>query len=310
VELVARDPVRNDLNFYLVSFEQACNASANGCSPADLLTPAVESSWTGVTVYADVDLKNTILDCLHCHQPAATGPKMLRMQELRDPWTHWFRDDRPSNVLLADYRAAHPPDEVFAGMPGPMVDSSDPSDLEDLLRAEGYATQPNEFPTAAIEAEGIEGAAWQAIFANVLSGAQIPVPFSGIRAADAAKLTAAAASYKAVVTGAAAPSTLIDFRDIFTEQAMLGMSLKARPGLNANQILVQMCQRCHNPSLDRTISRARFDTTALATMTRAEKDIAIERLLLPATSKRRMPPERFGSLTAAEIQLVVTELKK
>ena len=45
-------------------------------------------------------------------------------------------------------------------------------------------------------------------------------------------------------------------------------------------------------------------------MTRAEKDIAIHRLQLPAGVFRKMPPPRFRELSTDEINLVVTELQK
>ena len=79
--------------------------------PVISLTPAVERDWRSVSLYEDEDLKNTVFDCRHCHQP--DGPsttKMLRMQERRAPWTHWFRNNgnQPGGVtLLQDFQAAH-----------------------------------------------------------------------------------------------------------------------------------------------------------------------------------------------------------
>ena len=91
VELVGYDPNKDDLNFYLLVFEQACNASPDGCSTAELVTPAVEGDWTRWTLYQDEDLVNTTLDCNVCHQPLGPGtPKIPRMQEVANSWTHWF----------------------------------------------------------------------------------------------------------------------------------------------------------------------------------------------------------------------------
>lgn len=75
-------------------------------------------------------------------------------------------------------------------------------------------------------------------------------------------------------------------------------------------ILVQICQQCHNASLDQSQTRALFDVTKLGTMSREEKDKAIKRLGLPDTAFRRMPPPRFRGLSAAEIELVTQELAK
>ena len=91
VELVGYDPNKDDLNFYLLMFEQGCNESEDGCSTADLVSPAVETDWTRWTLYQDTDLVNTTLDCNTCHQPLGPGtPKVPRMQEVANSWTHWF----------------------------------------------------------------------------------------------------------------------------------------------------------------------------------------------------------------------------
>ncbi|WP_141735451.1 hypothetical protein [Oligoflexus tunisiensis] len=156
----------NTFDFFLVGFKQACNSSPEHCKPADLLTAAVESNWTEFTLYEDVDLKNTIVDCMHCHQPdGPQSPKILRMQELRNPWTHWFRDNTDGRELIADYTAAWGTDGV-GGIPGTMISSSDPQQLEDFLRdnnqlfSEPQAAnatprdqQPNEFLTRNIRDE-------------------------------------------------------------------------------------------------------------------------------------------------------------
>lgn len=91
VELMAFDPIAEDLNFYLLLFEQACNDTEEGCSAADLVTPAVEENWSRWTVYQDVDLENTTFDCMVCHQPLGpSSPKIPRLQEVNNSWTHWF----------------------------------------------------------------------------------------------------------------------------------------------------------------------------------------------------------------------------
>jgi mono/diheme cytochrome c family protein len=136
------------------------------------------------------------------------------------------------------------------------------------------------------------------------------VPFFQVKVAAPAALTAAATAYKAVVGGTAPASTLPDIRDIFSPEAERGASLRPAAGATGLGVMSQMCQRCHNSNLDQTISRARFNAATLAAMGRAEKDIAISRLQLPAENLLRMPPARFGTLTDAEIQLVVDELKK
>ena len=83
IEIAAQSPkAGNKLSFYLLKFDLACGSN---CANGDLLTPSTEKNWQSYTVYDDEDLKNTLMDCRHCHQPDASGAKTLRMQELADP---------------------------------------------------------------------------------------------------------------------------------------------------------------------------------------------------------------------------------
>lgn len=145
VELVGYDPVAEDLNFYLLMFEQDCNDAENGCSTADLLTPAIENDWARWTVYQDVDLANKTVDCAVCHQPLGRDtPKILRMQEVNNSWTHWFptrpaaqsggwssggsvtfglppedpesHGTRSSEVLWSMFERMHGPDGTYGGV--------------------------------------------------------------------------------------------------------------------------------------------------------------------------------------------------
>jgi hypothetical protein len=91
VELVVRDRTTQELHFYLIHYQQACNTAAEGCRPGDLITPATEEGWTELGLYDEPSLTNTTLDCATCHQTNGPGtPKLLRMQEIDAPWTHWF----------------------------------------------------------------------------------------------------------------------------------------------------------------------------------------------------------------------------
>ena len=329
VEVVGHDPQKDELHFYLMRFTQACNDK--GCTSGDLLTPAVESNWNELTVYEDSDLKDTIFDCLHCHQP--DGPstrKMLRMQERRAPWTHWFRNNQNEpggESLLADFRGAHGAGEPYAAIPGNLFDTprSDPLVLEALVDNNSVSPQPNEFSGARIESEVAQSApdqpavndpmgaspTWNKIHQLSLTGQAIPVPYHDVKITDASKLASMSAAYRQVVSGAQPVSSLPDIRDVLLDEGLADMGFVPEPSLDGNGILVAMCQRCHNATLDQTLTRARFDVTNLASMSRAEKDLAIARLQMSAAVERKvMPPARFGTLSAAQIALAVTELMK
>jgi len=330
VELAAHDAQSNELRFYLVRFLQDCNASSSGCSPGDLLTPAVEKEWRSVTLYEDEDLKNTVFDCRHCHQPngPSTG-KMLRMQERRAPWTHWFRNNanEPGGVTLVDdFQAAHGKSEDYAGIPANLLDTprSDPLVLEALVDNNSVSPQPNEFNTAKIEQQVRQSNAaepeqnmpmgqsqtWQQIYDYASAGNAIPVPYHDVKVTDPSKLASLSASYRAFVDGTLPADQLPDIRDVLLDGALADMGLVPRPGSDGLGILQQMCQRCHNSSLDQTISRANFNVENFAAMSRGQKDAAIARLTASASSPLLMPPARFGSLRPQDVQTVVDFLKQ
>ncbi|MEO7331928.1 MAG: hypothetical protein ABI193_25350 [Minicystis sp.] len=315
VELVARDRKSQELRFFLVRFSQACNQA--GCSAYDLFSPALETGWTEVSVYEDRDLVNTVLDCQVCHQPGGPGTaKLLRMQELQEPWTHFFRAKDEGKEIITDYFRAHDYKESYAGIPAFIVSHSQPARLEGLLENEGFRAQPNEFPTASMALELGSGKApeksynWQAVFRGPLAGTEIPSPYAAGRASDPARLAKAAAAYRAVMAGKAPRAEMPSLADLHREEARWMTGITPKPGLAARGILQQMCQRCHNPSLDQRLTRSLFDVTRLDALSRHEKDEAIRRLTLPFSSARKMPPPRFGELGESEIAAVIAELRR
>ncbi len=333
-EIIAHDRTSGALDFYLARFTQACNVN-NACTPGDLLTPAVESNWTSFQIYDEADLKNTIVDCTQCHQtggPAAT--RILRMQELANPWNHWFRDNRVGGqTLIADYQAAHGNTETYAGIPGALISSSDPALLEDLVRDNGFGNQPNVFNSGNIEQQvnatngqpqnnDIPGTSttWNTIFNRAVLGQAIPVPYHDIKITESATLRTLTTAYQQFRAGTLAASALPDLRKVFKTSRLFEIAgIAARPGLDGAGIVTEMCTQCHNSRLDQTITRARFnvDLAAMSNLTGgvltgavrdAEIGVAITRLSLPIEDVRKMPPESLKTLSAAEINLVVTYL--
>jgi mono/diheme cytochrome c family protein len=97
---------------------------------------------------------------------------------------------------------------------------------------------------------------------------------------------------------------------VFNDTAERAMTHKPALGLSGQQILVQVCQQCHNSQLDQTISRAVFNVETLATLPPAVKAEAIRRINLPPDACAHMPPQRFRDLDAAEIALVQAVLSQ
>jgi hypothetical protein len=311
VELVANDPAGQTLRFFLVRFHPACEAT--GCTHADLQTPTIEAGWTGYTLYDDQTIANTTLDCLNCHQPNGPGTRrILRMQELQNPWAHWFYPERPDTLqIVQDFQAAHG-SESYAGVPASLVMGTRPAALTQLLVNNGFGTQPNVFDTTKINGELATtgtSATWAQLYARAVAGLEIPVPYVN-NPFDRTTLQARIAAYQQTMAGALARDQMADASDTFLASALSDMSIRPRAGLDGHGILVHMCQMCHNARLDPTLSRARFNVEQLGQLSRAEKDLAIARLQLPAADRHAMPPARFHELSDAERQLAIDELRK
>lgn len=334
VELVAKDPIADVLRFYLFRYDLACEADPAGCTNADLLTPAVESGFVGYSLYDDDDVGNTVLDCLQCHQPDGPGtPKMLRMQEFEEGWTHWFYPNRPQNrEVMETFVDAHE-GEAYGGIPAEALSyqallengegAARPVPFHLVLRAEGFTNQPNAFLTEPIRAErGAAGCSsalqptsscsptWDAIYAEAVAGNEIGVPYFDGHITDPDKLSAAAISYRATMLGVSPAEDMDDIRDVLLDEAAPYMSYAPAPGLDGRGILDHMCKHCHNSSLDQSISRAKFNVEELDSLPDWTKEEAIRRLQLPVDDIERMPPERFHTLSAEEIELVVGVLSE
>lgn len=283
--MVANDFGESPPDLFLVSFKQACNSKAEGCSPGDLLTPAIESNWTEVAVYQDDDLKNTMMDCRQCHQPEGLNTKVFgRMQELRNPWLHWMRDNRPNGTtLIDDYYAAHGREETYGGIPGPVIASSDPDNLTELMIENGFVSlqlEELEFPSQAILDEvTLEDSAqpgdnttpgksstWENLFSlaagKVSSDGRniIPIPYHDVKVTEPALLVEFTQQYQNFLSGNLPLDQFKDHRRVLRtdhkERADMGFAV--RQGTAPEDILIQACFQCHNGKLDDSISRAKF----------------------------------------------------
>jgi hypothetical protein len=321
VEVVSRDNTSGDYNFYLFTFERQCDYDA-GCDLASVLTEEIERGWTAFSIYTEDDIENTSLDCRSCHQPGGAGTqKILRMQELESPWLHWFPQrfvQRTSSdrLLTAQFLEAHRVDGAYAGIPIASIESGidegSGAQLEALLVAEGQDAQPNVFDPR-IEAQARDGQTsplWEQQFAVTLTGEAIGVPYPQADVTDPALRAASVQSYVDVVSGAAPRESLLDLRELFSEDAKQKLGLVPPPGADGLTVLTQVCARCHDGRGNPELTKNAFNVKALAEMSREEKDLAISRLQEPVGSLLRMPPWRVGNLPPAELQSAIDELSK
>lgn len=306
-EVAARDPQSGEVNFFLVQFKQDCNDKEAGCSPGDLLTPAIEKDWREVTIYEDTDLENTIVDCLQCHQPDGKGTrKMLRMQERVNPWVHFMRTSTGGGrQLLADFQAKNG-DEEYAGIPASRFGATDPAQLQALVEGAGFINQPNEFNSVAIPGQTNVFSnervpqEWNRLYDGFVQGKFIAPPYHQLRISDDAKLKAMTEHYQAYRRGEVKAEELKDIREIHDDKGLRDMGFMVKEGLSGQEIIIQACSQCHHDRLNQDITRARFKLDP-SKMDCKERELAIERLNLPAHDIKRMPPNQFRSLTADEI---------
>jgi hypothetical protein len=328
VEIAAGDPVKKDINLYLLVYSQACNAN-HSCAPGDLLTPKTERNWTGLSLYDDEDLKNTILDCRHCHQPAGpTTKKFLIMQEIIKPWTHWMQVSLDNGkATLADFQAAHGTKETYAGIPGALIEQSNPPGLGAMITS----LNQQQFQNTAFDSQKIndevkassprqpadnsvpgKSATWDVVFNNFVTGKTIQAPYHDEKITDPNKLQKMITAYANYRNGITPADQLVDIRDVLPDDPvrLSEMGLRAKPGLTAKQILINTCTQCHHSKLDQSLSRAKFDVSKIDVLTSQQKTTLINRLKAPADSIELMPPRRFRVLTAEEIQKVVDYLSR
>jgi mono/diheme cytochrome c family protein len=101
-----------------------------------------------------------------------------------------------------------------------------------------------------------------------------------------------------------------DIREVFLDAAMTELGFAPAPAMDGRALLAQQCQQCHNARLDPTIGRDLFLVDRLDQMSRAEKDVAIQRIEMRLDTRLTMPPPLFRTLTPAQRALMIEALRK
>jgi hypothetical protein len=126
---------------------------------------------------------------------------------------------------------------------------------------------------------------------------------------DDSKLLPAASAYRATMRGKKPPEAMLSLADLQRHDSLWMSGQRPQPGASGADMLEQMCKRCHNSSLDQSVSRARFDVSRLGELDLAEREEAVARLLLPDDSPKKMPPPRFGRLSDSETRVMIRTLR-
>jgi mono/diheme cytochrome c family protein len=132
----------------------------------------------------------------------------------------------------------------------------------------------------------------------------IPPPSYKVQVGDQGKLREMAQVYRRFVGGGMTAAELPDIREIYSEEDMRDTGLMVSPNASAQEILLQACAQCHNPRLNKSISRARFDATNINAIDEETRGRVIERMLLDKKDPQLMPPAKFRQLTDDEIRKV------
>jgi hypothetical protein len=332
VEVIGYDPVKQDLNFYLVRYGLACDANRS-CSNADRYLESNESGWTTADVYDDTDLKNTALDCLQCHQPGGIGtPRVLRMQELVNPWPHWLRANRGSSVLLNQFLAAHLPgavaggrgvvtgigasDQRYAGISidayeTPEVSLGDPMAMQlQLIEGFGFDKAPSVVTYDGSKNNGDDpnyrgppDETWLSAYEQALAGRIMAPPYFGIDPFDPDKVQAAIEGYASALAGNR--EQMPDVGALYRDGAQPFIGLVAPDAINGQavsvkQVVTYKCGTCHN-GLFPGISRNEFVADDFPDrLTAAQRARVLERINASDTSPLRMPPVLFGDLSGSQ----------
>lgn len=311
-------------SFYLLRYEQACNAvvdedGANACGVKDLVSARTETGWTATSLYEDIDLENSVYDCLHCHRPDGPGTqRIFRMQELQNPWTHWFSGFF-GRALVEEYRLVHDAAD-FATIPSTQLTASNPIVVQNVVEV-SQSAQTNLFPSPIIEDEVAASApgqpfdhtrcgtspTWQGLFEEAVAGRAIPVPFHDMRVSDPARIVDVANGWRAFVADESREPP--DLRGLMRDEALIGTSARGRPGATAPELLVQMCSQCHNDRTDPGLSLSNFNAFDLDRLDDAGREALIARLRLPDHDRYKMPPPFMRSLTGAEIDAIEAFLR-
>jgi hypothetical protein len=324
VELVSYTQDGTGVHFYLVTFEQACNAREQGCSYGDLYTPRIESGWTRYTIRDEEELENTPLDCRQCHQRALERGALL-MRELESPWTHFFFPPDAyvpapgvnGSALARDYLAAKG-DELYGGfalenasLVAPFVLQSTVGPRQPLVfdsalinrerypyGPDGYATEAQPSPT------------WESAYEAFKRGEQLALPYVETRATDPDKQAQLTAAYQRYRAGEITADELPDLAEIFPDdphvRARIG--LQTEPDATPAETLIQGCGSCHNDVLDQTISRARFNVD-LSRLDRSEIEAAVERIEQPRNAPGAMPPPEARQLDPGARERLIEYLR-
>lgn len=227
-----------------------------------------------------------------------------------DPGNHGTRS---SEVLWNQFIGMHGDDPTYGGVPldqirdsaaGPDIETfvrswiNSRQDMPEALQLPGFGGgQSNDFylDSSSMERNGT-ASAWGEQQAAVIAGERLPLPSHRIDITSDIARDEVIETYKAVQSGAMAAEDMVHPSAAIAYSAMSEMSMVPPQEATAEQILTHMCARCHNSTLDQSLSRARFDATKLSELDDLQKAVIADRIQRHEGDKFQMPPRRSGTM--------------
>lgn len=309
IEIAAIDAngpgVTRPWNFYLARIDKPCGAT--GCAPADLLSDKFDVDWNGVALYSEGELRNTTVDCSHCHTPSPSArfhnknELIVLFPENRTPWTHWFsKATAPGKQYFADFERMLGGRTSYGPIPKSKIDATDPEGLWNLVYL--TFTEPDQVRSYAPTSGK---SAWTPMWNDYLAGNQHAPPNYDAVITDP-MLTAAGADLLARhAKGEVADKDLTDVRNVFAAGKLVEIGHLADAQATGEKTAVMACGQCHNSAVPKALTRAAFDAKTPASWNTDVKKLVRERLSADVTDPKHMPPVRYTTLSdSAKEQLL------
>jgi cytochrome c553 len=309
IEMAGYDEQSKEINFYLLSYELACNAN---CSSQQLFGASSESAWTSWTLYGEQDLQDTPLDCLTCHRPDGdSGRKRFLMRDIASPWLHWLQsrfegdncasgiDQAPLPPLREGFVSLYP--QGYGGFPAKLAHFADGHNLHSAILLFGMQNHSDLDEPFHMHSQNIYQQ-WRCDKANTL--------WQSYRNDTLFKHGFYPSSYRFDVTKPTdtplSPQGLENFlkandaMDAFEianhfvdREAQTEVGAIASETWDGPTIVTAMCSRCHDQRSPEGSVRAKFKVDAITPTSAAT---ALTRIALPTNSPYAMPPRLSGEL--------------
>jgi cytochrome c553 len=266
----------------------------------------------------------------------AGTPARLLMRQIAGPWMHWgdFRalklpKDCTSETggsaaeLVADgaeiLTKLDGSEGRHGGVPiAELVAASSGYDLSSFIfyaagHADGSGDVPCEPPSCVFSephpfaaqdvlcerlqsgSNSVPGGVWDR-YRSELRSRGLPVPYFEHHIVSEPTRTRVADDFTTLLLDRGAGDAFSRLSGLVNDEVARAIGFLPDESASAQQLLTEMCVRCHDDNVRPDLRRSRFRATALEELDRATARSILDRISLPETSQYRMPPPHAGTL--------------